>query len=228
MPITASLPDHPSNQINETGSDVEFTTPTTRPSSVVSIEPTARLGIPFIIRAPLLLSTSFLTGLVLGSAHGAPIAAYRYRAENAHRMPTTTTGWFLYHKSKNYHSIVGGVKEGVKFGGVITGWALLFMATEEVLDTMRGQLFAGRYEETARGQKDVASTVTAAMATAGVYSWKKRMDMFTAARTSRTALKYSLIYGVVQDLAATLRGSRPAYVDWAFRRTFGESIRYEQ
>ena len=183
--------------------------------------PNERLSIPFIVRAPLLLTSSFIVGFSLGAAHGGPIAAYRYRAENAHRLPTTQTGWYLYHKSKNYHSIVGGVKEGVKFGGVLCGWATIFMCCEELVDRSRGRLFAKTDDEVASGQRDAASTVVAAMSTAGIYSWKSGLDKFTAARTAKIALKYSLLYGIVQDLAASFRGNRPAYIDWAWRKTFG-------
>jgi hypothetical protein len=181
-----------------------------------------RLSIPFIVRAPLLLTSSFIVGFSLGAAHGGPIAAYRYRAENAHRLPTTQTGWYLYHKSKNYHSIVGGVKEGVKLGGVLGGWATVFMCCEEVVDRSRGRLFAKGDDDVAKGQRDAASTVVAAMSTAGIYSWKNGLDKYTAARTAKTALKYSLLYGIVQDLAASLRGNRPAYIDWAWRKAFGQ------
>jgi hypothetical protein len=183
-----------------------------------------RLSIPFIIRAPLLLTSSFIVGFSLGAAHGGPVAAFRYRAENAHRLPTTQTGWYLYHKSKNYHSIIGGVKEGVKLGGVLCGWATVFMCCEEIVDRSRGRLFAkGDDDDVANGQRDAASTIVAAMSTAGIYSWKRGLDKFTAARTAKTALKYSLLYGIVQDLAASLRGNRPAYIDWAWRKMSGGS-----
>jgi hypothetical protein len=186
-----------------------------------------RLSIPFIVRAPLLLTSSFVIGFSLGAAHGGPIAGYRYRAENAHRLPKTQTGWYLYHKSKNYHSIVGGVKEGVKLGGVLCGWATIFMCCEEVVDRARGRMFAKGEDDIANGQRDAASTVVAAMSTAGIYSWKNGLDKFTAARTAKTALKYSFLYGIVQDLAASLRGNRPAYIDWALRKTFGERLMVE-
>lgn len=184
--------------------------------------PNERLSIPFVLRAPLLLITSSVVGFSLGAAHGGPIAAYRYRAENAHRLPTTQTGWYLYQKSKNYHSILGGVKEGVKLGGVLCGWATVFMCCEEVVDRSRARIFARGDDDIALGQRDAASTVVAAMSTAGIYSWKQGLDKFTAARTAKMALKYSLMYGVVQDLAASLRGNQPAYISWCMRKTFGE------
>lgn len=184
--------------------------------------PNERLSIPFLIRVPLLLVSSATVGFSLGAAHGGPIAAYRYRAENAHRLPTTQTGWYLYHKSKNYHSILGGVKEGVKLGGVLCGWATIFVCCEEIVDRSRGRIFARGDDDIAPGQRDAASTVVAAMSTAGIYSWKRGLDKFTAARTAKIALKYSLLYGLIQDVAASLRGNQPAYINWAWRRTFGK------
>ena len=186
-----------------------------------------RLSIPFILRAPLLLTSSFVLGFSLGAVHGAPMAAYRYRAENAHRLPTTQTGWYLYHKSKNYHSIVGGVKEGVKLGGVLCGWATIFMCCEELVDQSRERLFAKDDDEVATGQRDAASTVVAAMSAAGIYSWKNGLDKFTSARMAKTALKYSLLYGLVQDFAATLRGNKPAYIDWTLRNAVGGHLSIE-
>ncbi len=84
-------------------------------------------------------------------------------------------------------------------------------------------MFARGEDDVAPGQRDAASTVVAAMSTAGIYSWKKGLDKFTAARTAKTALKYSFIYGIIQDLAASLRGNQPAYIDWMWRKTFGEN-----
>ena len=110
--------------------------------------------------------------------------------------------------------MLGGIKQGVKFGGVCTGWASLFMVTEEIVDQSRGRLFAGGDQEFAPGQRDAGSTVVAALSMAGIYSWRRGLDHFAAARTTRIALKYSLVYGVVQDAVATLRKEPPAYVNW--------------
>lgn len=175
-----------------------------------------RLGMPLAVRVPLLMITSFGAGFLLGAGHGGPKAGDRYRAENAHRLPVTKNGWYLYHKSKNYHAIIGGVTSGVKLGAVLTGWASLFMATEEVVDRARERLFAREGpngEVLATGQRDAASTVVAAMSTAGIYSWRRGLDHFTAARTARMTLKYSLAFGLLQDALSSMRGSRPAYAD---------------
>ncbi len=88
-----------------------------------------------------------------------------------------------------------------------------FVGSEEVIDQLRG-----------RGSdkhRDVASTVCAGMATAGIYNWKNQWDLLTSARMAKTALKISLVYGLSQDLLSTLRGRRPAYVDWLMRHVLG-------
>jgi hypothetical protein len=166
---------------------------------------------------------SFACGFTLGSSHGAQKGAYRYRAENAHRLPTTQTGWFLYQKSKNYHAMLAGVKEGTKFGSICMGWATLFMVTEEMVDLSRARLLARGDDDVATGQRDAGSTVVAGLSLAGIYSWKKGLDHFAAVRTARTALKFSVMYGLVQDLAATLRGNPPGYISWLRRKIFASN-----
>ena len=177
-----------------------------------------RLSIPWPVRIPIASLSALGAGFILGAAQGTQKAGLRYRAENAHRMPITQTGWFLYQKSKNYHSMLGGIKEGTKFGLTLTGWATFFVVCEEVVDQGRMRIFANRDTgELAPGQRDFCSTVVASMTTAGLYSWRKGMDHFTAARTARMALKYSLIYGILQDGLACISGEYPLYVERILR-----------
>jgi hypothetical protein len=181
--------------------------------------PNERLGMHPILRAPAVMLTSFGCGFILGSTHGSTKGANRYRAENAHRLPTTQTGWFLYQKSKNYHAMFGGVKEGTKLGSTCMGWASLFMITEEMVDLSRTRLLARRGDDVATGQRDAGSTIIAAMSVAGIYSWKRGLDHFATVHIARIALKYSIMYGLAQDVAATVRGSPPGYIAW-LRKTF--------
>lgn len=171
-----------------------------------------------------MMGASGICGLALGAAKGGPITGDRYRAENAHRFPVSRSGWYLYHKTKNYHIIVGSAKEGVKFGLGLMVWATLFGVTEEMIDRSRARLFASREEDEDRisGQRDAISTVMAALTVAGAYSWKSGFDHYAAARMSKMAIKYSLIYGLAQDLLASLRGDRPAYVSWMIGKTTGK------
>lgn len=90
------------------------------------------------------------------------MAGFRFRAENSHRLPTTSTGWFLYHKSKNYHTAFGGVKEGIKMGGKVSFWVGGFFMVEEAVDDLRG------------GRRDFLSTLVAGLSVAGGFSaWSK-------------------------------------------------------
>ena len=117
----------------------------------------SRMGLPFELRLPLSTSLSFLIGLGLGVSHGSRTAGLRFRAENAHRLPQTPTGWYLYHKSKNYHMAFGGVKEGFKMGAKVSFWTAGFFSIEEIFD---------RY----RGTKDFINTTIASLTVAGGFS----------------------------------------------------------
>jgi len=218
-----AVPDQPGFLVHQTPAQPTYrdmsrqSVPEDRPATFTGW-PNERLSIPLVLRAPTLMIASFGCGFILGSSQGAQKGAYRYRAENAHRLPTTQTGWFLYQKSKNYHAMLGGVKEGAKFGSICTGWASLFMVTEEMVDLSRARLLARGDDDVATGQRDAGSTIIAGMSLAGIYSWKRGLDHFAAARTAKTALKFSIMYGLVQDLAATLRGNPPAYIAWLKRK----------
>jgi hypothetical protein len=80
-----------------------------------------RLSIPFALRLPALVAVGATSGSLLGLIHGANETGLRFRAENAHRLPATQTGWYLYHKSKNYVAMLGGIKEGVRMAGKRSG-----------------------------------------------------------------------------------------------------------
>ncbi|KAL3436429.1 hypothetical protein BDV09DRAFT_45675 [Aspergillus tetrazonus] len=165
-----------------------------------------RLGMEVGQRLPLTALSAFSAGLAIGATHGSKKAAYRFRAENAHRFPTTPTGWFQYHKTKNYISIVGGVKEGMKMGFKLGAGALAFCLFEETVDYAR------------HDQRDFISTVTAGLSFSGIYSLLARHDVYTAARTTKLGLKLSLMYGLMQDALESLKGNRPAYIDFILGR----------
>jgi hypothetical protein len=123
----------------------------------------ARFSMPFGVRLPVATSLSFLVGMSLGLSHGSQVAGLRFRAENAHRLPTSPTGWYLYHKSKNYHMAFGGVKEGFKMGAKVSVWTAGFFYIEDMFD---------RY----RGTKDFINTVIASLSVAGAFSlWSTRI-----------------------------------------------------
>lgn len=98
-----------------------------------------------------------MVGAGLGVTHGANMTALRFRAENAHRLPRSQQGWFLYHKSKNYAVMLGGIKEARRMGTKLAIWTTLFLGIEELLDR-------------SRRRRDALSSVCAGLTTAGAFS----------------------------------------------------------
>jgi len=178
-----------------------------------------------------------MTGFVLGAANGGQMAGLRFRAENAHRLPTSTVGWYLYHKSKNYNAMLGGVKEGLKMGFKLGAWGGLFFWMEEGIDRLRGLVWrewesiqdkrwlSNGWErsigldrlEDEHGfiwvQRDFLSTTAAALGTAGIFSSWNRFAFPTTVRTAKMGLKVGLAFGLAQDGLSLLRGRRVAYID---------------
>lgn len=136
-------------------SDREAWTPTREEYAQLWKE--SRLSIPPLVRIPAAALTSFGVGMTLGLAHGSTMAGLRFRAEHAHRLPTTTTGWYLYHKTKNYHLAYGGLKEGFKVGARLSVLSTAMFCAENLFDVYRGT-------------KDLFSTVVASLAVAGGFS----------------------------------------------------------
>lgn len=111
------------------------------------------------------VASSFV-GFSLGAVQGGQMAQLRFRAEHAHKMPDTTAGWYLYHKSKNYHAMQGGIREGFRMGFKTGFWSLVALSLESTVD---------RY----RGSSDMFSTVVATLTVAGAFSlWRKLPDFF--------------------------------------------------
>jgi hypothetical protein len=158
-------------------------------------------------RTNLAFTSAFLVGGMLGFSHGSKTAALRFRAENAHRLPTSQKGWYFYHKSKSYEGVVGGVKEGVKMGLKTAIWVTGFITMEDAVDQWRG----------AGGQRDCFSSLMAGLTTAGLFSLWNRFPVATAARTARMGLKIGLGYGIVQDLFSLAQGRKVPYVEFGKR-----------
>lgn len=196
---------------------------------------------PLAIRLPLASFISGSTGFALGAAHGGGTSALRFRAENAHRLPTSQVGWYLYHKSKNYNVMLGAIREGFKMGSKLGFWTSAFFTMEEAVDRLRGGVlrrwvgFKDRrgWTEGEVGlerlenqwgvwvQRDFLSTTVAALGTAGGFSAWNRLPMTSAARMAGIGLKAGLAFGLVQDVLSLLRGRRLGYVEFVRRIAFG-------
>ena len=183
----------------------------------------SRLSIPFIYRLPATTISAGLVGSLLGITHGGQTAGLRFRAENAHRLPSSSTGWYLYHKSKNYNMALGGVKEGFKMGAKLSFWVGAFFTMEEVIDrtwgkqdfrstTAAGWIFAGGFSAWCkfvadREKKDHAENVLL-----------DKFPLHTAARTTKLGLLSGLGFGLVQDALSLAKGNRLDYVDFILRK----------
>lgn len=120
-----------------------------------------RLSSQFSTRFTTSVLLSSLAGLGLGFSYGSRDAGLRFRAENAHRLPSTAVGWYAYHKAKNYYVSYAGLKEGVKMGAKCGFWVGGFFAAEEAVDGLRGK-------------EDFLSTVVAGLGVAGAFTiWSR-------------------------------------------------------
>ncbi|OAL57304.1 hypothetical protein IQ07DRAFT_594685 [Pyrenochaeta sp. DS3sAY3a] len=176
---------------------------------------------PFDTRLLLTTTLSFLSGFTLGTLSTSRLAALRFRAENAHRLPLSQPGWYLYHKSKNYYKYRFGILDGLRKGGYVAAWSAVFFVVEESLDVFRGTWAAGRtvaemegvdeldirrIERGVGASSDFWSSAMAGMVTGGVWSVWHHFPVSTAARTIRLGLGVGLGYGVAQDGLAWVRG----------------------
>lgn len=173
-----------------------------------------RLGMKFDQRLLVGNLSSFLCGFTLGVSHAGHMAGMRFRAENAHRLPETRPGWYLYHKSKNYYKIKEAAPVGIRKGFFVSAWTSIFLIIEESLDIFRGTWYAGRtlnemegvdeldiktMEKCIQRNRDFKSSAIAGMVTGGVWSAWNTFPMVTAARTIRMGLFVGLAYGLGQD-----------------------------
>lgn len=183
----------------------------------------SRLSLPFPVRLPLCIAISSMTGGVLGGATGSVESGYRFRAENAHRLPKTQAGWYLYHKSKNYVKMMGALKQGLHMAGRLSTWTLLFVSMEEAVDGARAGILRLQHpnDEDLHVSKDFISTALAGLGTAGAFSAWNRFPIPTAARLARLGLKVGIAYGLVQDAMSLMRGRRLGYVEFVKRNVLG-------
>jgi hypothetical protein len=132
--------------------DISTLPPLTAPTSEL------RLSIADEKRVTYVGLGGFALGAILGASHAGSGAALRFRAENAHRLPDSTKGWYLYHKSKNYNVMHAALREAAKMGVKIGFWAGGFFWLEDMIDAAR------------RGRKDFVSTTLTGLVIGGSFS----------------------------------------------------------
>ncbi|KAF2720927.1 hypothetical protein K431DRAFT_225412 [Polychaeton citri CBS 116435] len=186
-----------------------------------------RLSIPFVLRMPLAMTVGSFSGFALGAAHGGQEASLRFRAENAHRLPSNQAGWYLYHKSKNYNRALGAVKEGLRMALRQAVWVGVFFGMEEGVDRFRAGVVR-RWRNSRGSEKDVVgsndffSSLLAGLGTAGAFSTWNRLPVPTAARVAKLGAKAGLVFGLVQDVLRVAQGRRVGYVEFVSKHLFGK------
>lgn len=136
---------------------------------------TSRLNMLAPVRLMLAGMSSFSVGTFLGLAQGSKMAGLRFRAEHAHKLPTTPTGWFMYHKSKNYNMAREGLKEGTRMGFKVCFWTTAMFWVENLYDEYRQS-------------KDFVNTVMASLTVAGGFSlWSMSCPCLTDMSISSVA-----------------------------------------
>lgn len=129
---------------------------TSHPPPPIPVNPN-RLLLPFGARVTWCSLGGFSVGAFLGAVYGAQTAGFRFRAENSHRLPKSSKGWYFYHKSKNYHMMLHATKSGLKLGAKMSLLIAGFYVIEEAVDELREQ-------------RDFLSTTIAGLSVSGVYS----------------------------------------------------------
>lgn len=139
-----------------------------------TVQPPDRLSVHPQKRILMACTAAGMLGAALGVSHGANVTGLKFRAENAHRLPTSQQGWFLYHKSKNYAVMLGGVKEAARMSARLAVWTSLFLIIEEIVDR-------------SRQSRDALSTLCAGLTTAGAFSlYSKRSTTYCGNRLQLT------------------------------------------
>ena len=211
LPTSASASASPNSPTMEYSAPVIVTTERElTPTELAEYKKQYRLGLPTSNRLILGALFGSSIGAVLGASHGGRREGLRFRAENAHRLPTSQKGWYFYHKSKNYAAMLGGVKEGLRMGLRTGIWVAGFIYLEAAADHNRGY----------GGQQDFLSTTIAGVATAALWSAWHRFPAATTVRTGKLGLKIGVGYGLVQDVLGYARGREITYIEYG-KRLFG-------
>lgn len=186
------------------------------PTEIAEYKKQYRLGLPLGNRLVLGAISYTAVGFGLGAYYGARRDGLRFRAENAHRLPTSQRGWYFYHKSKNYAAMLGGVKEGARMGLKTGLWGAAFIWLEAAADHNRGY----------GGHQDFVSTTIAGVTAAALWSAWNRFPAATTVRTGLIGFKYGLGWGLAQDALGYARGREIKYIEYG-KKMLGRSTKQE-
>ncbi|ODV84499.1 hypothetical protein CANARDRAFT_191114, partial [[Candida] arabinofermentans NRRL YB-2248] len=158
-----------------------------------------RLGLPPSLRITLFSTTAGLLGGCGGMIHGYKLASLRYLASNSHRLPTSKSGWFFYHKRKNYYCLKESMITGFKTSLKLSIWVGLLFSLESSLDSIRGL-------------KDFGNTMMATTLNGFIYAWINQMNKVQSKEYIKKGGRLGIVFGLTQDLYTYIRGGDLWYV----------------
>ncbi|KAI8872885.1 hypothetical protein GQ42DRAFT_118741 [Ramicandelaber brevisporus] len=170
-------------------------------------------------RIAILFHLSLSVGMLSGGIPALQLRGYQYLAENAHQLPRTKRGWFMYHRQKNYEAMmaffIGGAKSAVR----IMLPVLAFEATTTAIDWLRTtgasytQIEADAAKENkTSGQVDALGRVMAGAVVGSVFATQTRLTKGSARRVMRLGIGIGLGMGLLEDAIAYFSGYPPAYL----------------
>ncbi|KAF9387962.1 hypothetical protein CPC16_006753 [Podila verticillata] len=168
--------------------------------SVLSKNPLLnRIGLEPLKRITLITASASFWGFILGGVIGSRQSGMQYLAENAHRLPKTTEGWYFYHKKKNYRMIYGALSKGAVYSAKTGIMVALFEALEASADFYRGGA-------------DLFNSVAAGLASGGIFSVANKLPRQSSKHAIMLGAGYGLISGSLQDLSSFLKGTPVWYL----------------
>ncbi|KAG0091150.1 hypothetical protein BGZ92_001384 [Podila epicladia] len=168
--------------------------------SVLSKNPLLnRIGLEPVKRITLITASASFWGFILGGVIGSRQSGMQYLAENAHRLPKTTEGWYFYHKKKNYRMIYGALSKGAVYSAKTGAMVALFEVLEASADFYRGGA-------------DLFNSVAAGLASGGIFSVANKLPRQSSKHAVMLGAGYGLVSGSLQDLSSFLKGTPVWYL----------------
>ncbi|KAG0356112.1 hypothetical protein BG005_004980 [Podila minutissima] len=168
--------------------------------SVLSKNPLLnRIGLEPVKRITLITASASFWGFILGGVIGSRQTGMQYLAENAHRLPKTTEGWYFYHKKKNYRMIYGALSKGAVYSAKTGAMVALFEVLEASADFYRGGA-------------DLFNSVAAGLASGGIFSVANKLPRQSSKHAVMLGAGYGLVSGSLQDLSSFLKGTPVWYL----------------
>lgn len=145
---------------------------------------------------------SGLYGFTNGGSSAFKSAGLRFLAENSHRLPKNKSGWYFYHKRKNFvclkEAVSKGLKSGVKYSWIGTS----YFGLEAFFDYARGKI-------------DFLNTVAATVVAGGAYAKYQNLSRLSTMKMVKNGALIGLVNGLLQDVLFYWRNGELWYINSA-------------